>query len=196
MKKREDAAHSFHPQTNINKKQLSPNSIKNSENLYQRGIDRLQRKDEKTIARYHTSKQSLSTQIEVPPSLRNVEKTWKAGLPRTASPRSYLPGGKVWTQPTTVADPPGFEEFTQAQDASFQQFLKDSKAKMTLSQEQKKIENEENRTRKERMEKRERENERATKGQRMDIQLAQREKRLVQAREQAQDKIPPTGWDA
>lgn len=77
-----------------------------TEGLYQRGMDRLKRKDEKTIKRYQGyQKLTIPSQIEPPPSLR------KTGRELPGSPRSYLPGGKVFSPPTSIDHLPGFENY-------------------------------------------------------------------------------------
>ena len=153
IKETEELSHSFHPQTNIDKKELSPNgkkSIEYSEKLYQRGVEDLKRRDDRTIARYQESQMmmqqegrfvpgtKLSTQMGIPPCLKKQRIGESRAIASPTTSRAYLPGGKVWSKPdvidhSTVAH----REFTEEQDRKFQTFLVASQTQIQRQEEKK-----------------------------------------------------------
>ena len=216
IKETEEMSHSFHPQTNIDKKELSPNgkkSIEYSENLYQRGVEDLKRRDDRTIARYQESQMmqqegrfvpgtKLSTQMGIPPCL----KMQRIGESRaTASPttsRAYLPGGKVWSKPdvvdhTTVAH----REFTEEQDRKFQTFLIASQTQIQRQEEKKRkdiiMDDEEQEEKSRRAQMYSEKSERKARGKKLDRQLSQREAKLeaiVNEQRWSPEEVP-VGWE-
>ena len=180
-KEEKEMSHSFHPRTNINKKELSPNSIKYSVQMYERGMEDLKRKDERTIARYHEFQMNeqggvrfvegamLSVQMGVPPSLRKKKRSEGGGETSPTTSRAYLPGGRVWSKPDVVGsdsmEAAADREFTKEQEKSFQAFLIASQK--TMQEEEKKdvvIDDIEN--------------DRKTRGKELDMRLSQREANL------------------
>ena len=196
--KAEELTHSFHPKTNVKKQQLSPNSIISSNDLYQRGLERLKRKDEKTIEKYKTEKLSLSTQIEIPPQYKDVDLLSTAATTAVATPRSYLPGGRPFVKPKLLSEPKGFQDFNTIQDAKFQQFLRESKTKMELKELEEKqnfeMDRKENEERKIRMANYKTRDQRTLKVQKQNLQIEQRQVWL-DAQGVGRTNQTPNGWE-
>jgi hypothetical protein len=163
-------------------------SLAYSNDLYQRGKERLQRKDQKTIQRYQNDTAlKLPSQIEIPPSFRKIGRK----LPETP-PRHYLPGGKTFSPPNTIADPPGIEEFLIPRETLEKIDETEEQVTADCSREKEKADVE-RRERQKRMDVYQKRNRRTVKTQMLDIKLAKRQKWLDQVHVDERQNVV-VGW--
>ena len=109
------------------------------------------------------------------------------------SPRHYLPGGKTFSPPKTIADPPGIEECLIPRETLEKIDETEEQVIADRSREKEEVEVE-RRERQKRMDAYQKRNRRTVQTQMLDIKLAKRQKWLDQVHVDERENVV-VGWD-